>query len=103
MSGKPSERAFDAVMLDEADNVATLLRAVDAGETVRVGCRHALLELVAVEAIAFGHKLAVAAIARGQPVVKHGSPIGRARAPIDAGAHVHVHNLVSERARPGRA
>jgi hypothetical protein len=35
-------------------------------------------------------------------VRKYGEAIGAAREPIAAGAHVHVHNLVSLRARSSR-
>jgi altronate hydrolase len=40
------------------------------------------------------HKVALRAIAVGAPVRKYGQVIGFASAPISAGEHVHVHNLV---------
>lgn len=40
-----------------------------------------------------GHKVAVAAIEEGDPVIKYGYPIGFATTPISVGAHVHSHNL----------
>jgi altronate hydrolase len=40
-----------------------------------------------------GHKLAVRAIARGQPVRRYNQIIGFATRDIKAGEHVHVHNL----------
>lgn len=40
-----------------------------------------------------GHKVAVRAIARGQPVRRYGQVIGHATADIAPGQHVHVHNL----------
>ncbi len=40
-----------------------------------------------------GHKIALRDVAEGAPVRKYGQVIGRASAPIPAGAHVHTHNL----------
>jgi altronate hydrolase len=68
------------------DSVATALRALtpqdvlDGGVTVR-------------EEIAAGHKVALRDIAAGEPVIKLGQMIGRARGAIVAGHHVHVHNV----------
>lgn len=42
-----------------------------------------------------GHKIATADIAKGEPVIKYGFPIGIATTDIKAGAHVHTHNLKS--------
>ncbi len=41
-----------------------------------------------------GHKVALRSIAARAPVRKYGQVIGFASAPISAGEHVHVHNLV---------
>jgi len=40
-----------------------------------------------------GHKLAVRAIAQGEPVRRYNQIIGTAKQPIAAGQHVHTHNL----------
>lgn len=40
-----------------------------------------------------GHKIALKPIAQGSPVLKYGQSIGVARRAIQAGEHVHVHNL----------
>ena len=42
-----------------------------------------------------GHKLAVRAVAAGEPVRKYGWPIGRATRDIAVGDHVHTHNLAT--------
>jgi altronate hydrolase len=42
-----------------------------------------------------GHKVALRAIAKGEPVRKYGWPIGHATADIAAGEHVHSHNLAT--------
>lgn len=43
--------------------------------------------------IPFGHKVALVAMRRGEPVIKHGIVIGHATADIAPGEHVHVHNV----------
>jgi predicted RecA/RadA family phage recombinase len=43
--------------------------------------------------------MALVEIASGDVVVKYGSAIGIATADIAAGAHVHTHNVASERGR----
>src|ERR1700712_2139653 len=40
-----------------------------------------------------GHKVAVRAVAQGQPVRRYGQIIGFAKRDIEVGEHVHVHNL----------
>lgn len=86
----------DAIRLSPSDNVATVLRPVSAGETVRIGAGGAAL--TARDAIPLCHKIALAPIAPGEAVLKYGHPIGRATERIEAGRHVHVHNLRSARA-----
>lgn len=83
------------LVISDRDNVATALEALEPGRHLVV--RSA--ELVAREAIPSGHKIALADIAAGQPVVKYGSPIGLASADIRAGEHVHTHNVASSRGR----
>ena len=82
------------IVISDADNVATALEALDAGQV--------LPELGSVtvrEPIPRGHKVAVRAIAAGGAVMKYGSPIGVATADIPVGAHVHTHNVSSARGR----
>lgn len=82
--------------LSPDDNVATALRDLEPGEIVVVDG----LRLVVRDAVRLCHKLALCDLAPGAAVVKHGQSIGRATARIDAGAHVHVHNMRSARAQP---
>ncbi len=88
-----------AIVISADDNVATALDAIAAGEAVAAGGA----SVTAVEAIPRGHKIALRAIPAGAHVVKYGSPIGTASAAIAAGAHVHTHNVASERGRGDRA
>jgi altronate hydrolase len=75
--------------IDERDNVAIALRQLSAGESI--AWRGATLPIR--QDVPPSHKIAVAAIAADQPVVKYGWAIGSARRLIEPGEHVHTHNL----------
>ena len=77
------------------DNVATALRPLEAGETVDLEG----LSICVTEPVPLCHKLALGDLEAGAAVVKYGQPIGVTTAAIQAGAHVHVHNMRSARAR----
>lgn len=49
-----------------------------------------------------GHKVALRDIAKGEPIVKYGSSIGRAKEDIRAGEWVHTHNLETGLEETGR-
>lgn len=79
--------ATGVVILAADDDVAVAVRALAAGDPVADG-------VVAREPIPAGHKVALRRIEAGRLVVKFAQPIGEASADIEAGAHVHAHNLV---------
>ena len=83
------------IVISARDNVATALEPLSPGQAVEVEGRRIDVR----ETIASGHKMALTRIASGEPVVKYGSPIGTATMDIEAGAHVHVHNVASARGR----
>ncbi|GAA4424203.1 altronate dehydratase family protein [Bremerella cremea] len=77
------------VRLDNFDNVAVARTVIPAKAVL-----HSLEgEVVALNAIPAGHKVAIQAIAQGETVVKYGQIIGQATCDIAAGEHVHSHNL----------
>jgi altronate dehydratase small subunit len=77
------------IVIDAADNVATAITDLQAGEMVETGRGQVRL----LRDIPFGHKFALADIPERAYVVKYGAQIGRATAPIPQGDHVHVHNV----------
>ncbi len=78
-----------------ADNVATVLDDLPPGPVDVLGVS-AGSQVVAIEPVALGHKIALRLIAAGRPVVKFGVPIGLATTDIPAGAWVHLHNCRSQ-------
>ena len=73
------------IRLHPSDNVAVVARALTAGAATDFG-------LIAADAIAQGHKIALVPIAKGSAIIKFNAQIGIASADIPAGGHVHVHN-----------
>ena len=83
------ERAATAIRVHPQDDVAIALEFIEAGDIVDV----AGAKLAARDSIEIGHKFALRDLAKGEIVRKFGWPIGRATAPVAAGAHVHTHNM----------
>lgn len=84
-----------ALVISGRDNVATALQVLAPGQRLDLGDATLIVE----EPIAPGHKVALRAIAAGEPVIKYGSPIGTASRDIRSGTHVHTHNVASSRGR----
>ena len=75
------------IRLHEADNV------VVAREDLSAGTKIPAENVICLDQITFGHKIATADIQKGQAVEKYGQIIGFASCDIKAGQHVHTHNL----------
>ena len=71
------------------DNVAVAVDALEAGAEVQAGGA----TVRALEAVPAGHKIALRALAAGEPVVKYGHVLGSATEAVAPGAWVHSHNL----------
>jgi altronate hydrolase len=76
------------LLIDPRDDVAVALTGLAPGDSVAEN-------VTAASDIPAGHKVALRAIASGEPVRKYGWPIGRATADIAPGDHVHSHNLAT--------
>ena len=88
-----------AIVMDQKDNVATLLTEVDKDDVVQVRVREKVMEIKIQEKIQFGHKFAMERISKNQNVIKYGEVIGQAIQDISEGHHVHIHNVESLRGR----
>lgn len=81
--------------VNQDDNVAVLLEDADAGEKIEViGSFDETITLI--EAIEFGHKVALKKIQANEPVIKYGIQIGHATRNIQIGENVHLHNCASD-------
>ena len=77
------------VQITSKDLVAVALMPLQAGETIDYGAGTVTL----LQDVPMGHKVALRAIRKGEPVIKYGFPIGEAKEDIPEGAHIHTHNL----------
>jgi len=78
-------------LIDPRDNVVTAVSNIEAGATITI---EELSKRIKVkQAIPIGHKIAIKKIRKGEPIIKYGAPIGRAKTDIDEGEWVHTHNV----------
>ena len=83
------------IQIDPADNVVTVVEQTEPGDTIeyRTPGSHARLE--SLDAVPFGHKVAISDVRPGEEIVKYNQTIGTASELIGKGRHVHVHNVRS--------
>src|SRR6267143_3103901 len=77
------------------DNVAVAITPLGAGARITGG----YAEVITVSEIPRGHKVALADLELGQPVIKYGFTIGKATQRIGSGDWIHTHNLRRRLAR----
>lgn len=88
-----------AVVLSPKDNVATVLADLKAGESLEVEAGGKPTSFKIARDIPFGHKFSLSRIETNSPIIKYGEVIGLSTTTIEAGDYVHIHNVVSARAR----
>jgi altronate hydrolase len=81
-----------AIHLHPADNIAVARVPLAPGADLRIDGSPVRVR----SNIPAGHKIAVRSIAAGENVVRYGQVMGRARAAIEPGEHVHTHNVAFE-------
>jgi altronate hydrolase len=88
---EPELLRFDdaAVQLHPTDDVGVAKRALAAGTRLQ----RATDTLVLPRLVPTGHKFALRAVAQSAPLRRYGQIIGFAKQPINAGDHVHTHNI----------
>ncbi len=77
------------IIIDPADNVAVALNNLKAGEELFIEDHKVKLQ----NDIARAHKFAIKPITKNADVIKYGYPIGKALKDLNAGEHIHTHNL----------
>ena len=91
--------ALSALVLNIKDNVATAVRPLESGDTVAVEIDGNPDSVTLLQAVPFGHKIALKDVGTGENIIKYGETIGQAMAAIRKGEHVHVHNVEGFRGR----
>ncbi|MBL8221939.1 MAG: altronate dehydratase [Bryobacterales bacterium] len=88
----PATAQNAVIHLHATDNIAVARAPLAAGQTIEVdGVTIAVRDQVPV-----GHKIAMRDIPEGGRIIRYGQDIGAAKAHIEAGRWVHVHNLKYE-------
>jgi altronate hydrolase len=80
------------IHLHQTDNVAIARVPISEGMILRIAGR----EIRTRKSIPAGHKVSLRTIQPGEPIHRYGQIIGRARALIEPGEHVHTHNVAFE-------
>ena len=81
-----------AIILHATDNVAVARVPLSPAQKLRVNG----VEIVVLDSIPAGHKVALREIGSGEPVRRYGQVIGRAKERIEQGRYIHTHNLAFE-------
>jgi altronate hydrolase len=77
------------LQIDAKDNVVVALVDLTGGESIVLSNQ----TIVVKSEIPKGHKIAAENIEKGSNIIKYGFPIGHALNNIEAGEHVHAHNI----------
>jgi len=75
--------------INPSDNVAVALETLPEGEILTIDGKNLTIR----SSVETGHKFALVHLAKGENIIKYGYPIGHALRDIEAGEHIHVHNL----------
>jgi (2R)-sulfolactate sulfo-lyase subunit alpha len=84
---------------DPKDDVGVAVVDIESGAKLsgRILANNKTITAEAIQAIPLGHKIALRDFAVGDAVTKYDCVIGKVVQPIQAGQHVHVHNLKTKR------
>ncbi len=91
---------IDFVVHDEHDSVGVVVvEGVKSGQQLSgwIMDQDKEIKMRAQSDIPIGHKLAITNLVTNDTVIKYGTDIGRAVAPIKVGEHAHVHNIKTKR------
>src|SRR3546814_18677618 len=88
--------APDFIVHDAKDTVGVIVKEGIAANSKLIGWvmeDDSRFEMKCLDAIPLGHKIALADIASGDPILKYGADIGKAVAKIAKGSHGHTQNV----------
>lgn len=80
------------IRINPLDNVVVVREIIEPLYFEQIDEMRVIFEIT----LGLGHKVAAVPIKYGEKIIKFGVPIGSATMDIDAGAHVHVHNMKSD-------
>lgn len=83
---------IDVLQIHPNDNVCVAVRPLGAGTEISCGG----VTFVLPAASPLGAKLALQPLKAGSKIIKFGEPIGTLTVDVEAGTHIHTHNLESD-------
>lgn len=86
---------YRVFQIDAKDNVATALTEIPKGEQAEIIGESSAQDIIALDAIPVGHKIALREIQKDEPIIKYGVVIGSASTDIARGTWVHLHVMHS--------
>jgi altronate dehydratase small subunit len=99
VGAKSIQAGVSCIVMDEKDNVATLLCDTDKGTQLTFSIQGHTHTVSVIQHISFRHKMGIGSIKQEDHVIKYGESIGAAIKDIVTGEHVHVHNIEGIRGR----
>lgn len=91
---------IDFVVHEDGDGVGVVVvEGIESGRELTgwIMEQDRVIKITSRSAIPIGHKVALKDYAPGDTVIKYGTDIGKAVAPIGQGEHLHVHNVKTKR------
>ncbi len=89
------KRKENALLIEDTDNVVVAAEMIEKGKIALYVKENQTINIMTLSDIPIYHKLAICNINKGEKIIKYGHVIGRATKNINAGEHVHCHNVVS--------
>ena len=90
---------LQALVINNRDNVATAITDLKDGAIVVVSIGEESRAIKLHDSVSLGHKFSITPIEANSAIIKYGEVIGYAIKPIEAGVHVHIHNVLGNRGR----
>jgi altronate dehydratase len=85
------KQTFNAIKINENDNVAVALKNIKAGDWLSVQGDNEKIKVMT--NIPYGHKIATTFISKEGKIIKYGECMGISTEEIHPGYHVHVFNV----------
>lgn len=80
------------IQIHPKDNVLIVRQRIEPGDTETIHEK----EIVFDKMLGLGHKIAAVDLRKGDIIIKYGVPIGSATIDLNAGTHIHLHNMKSD-------
>ncbi len=81
----------DIIIINSADNAGVAIREIPEGAKAVLPDG---TSLTALNAIPYGHKIALRDIKKGEDVIKYGHGIGKTKNDLKKGEWIHIHNMI---------